>query len=97
MGDETKRDASSLRTGSAQLRSGLYHDRAPFTKDDISPLCGSEMKYSSAAFIIQVKTHPCDGTTREERERGCVVCSDNLYLAKGSFLTLLHLFELKEI
>lgn len=82
--DDEKRATCSLCTGNTQRSSGLYHDRAPFTEPDISPLCGSGMKYSSPSFITQVKIHPCDGTARGERERGCVVIS---YLGKKKLLT----------
>lgn len=82
---------SSSSTGSAQPRSGLEHDGALLTEPHISPLCGSQMKNSSSAFIAQVQIHPCDGTIRRERGRD-PVCCDNPYLVNGS-----PLFELKEI
>lgn len=54
-------------------RSRLQYDRAPLKEPDKSPLCGSEMKCSSPAFIAQVTIHPFNGTIRRERERACVL------------------------
>lgn len=71
---ETRRSAParSLRTGSAQRRSGLYHDRAPSTEPDISPLCGSEMKYSSRLSSHKLKSIPAM-VRPEERGREAVL------------------------
>lgn len=56
---------------------GLKVDGALLSEPDISPLCGSQMKYSSSAFIAHGKKIQgvCDGTIRRERGREprCVV------------------------
>lgn len=71
--------------GAARRSSGLYHDKRSVTQSELLPLCGSEMKNLSPAFITRVKIHPCDGTARGEGK-----CCGNLYLANGSLPTLLE-------
>lgn len=61
------------RERTAEERAGYTTGARCFTEPDISPLCGSQMKYSSSAFIAQVEIHPCDGTIRREMRRACVL------------------------
>lgn len=74
---ETRRSAPLARSAPGALggEAGCTTAEAPLSEPDISPLCGSEMKNSSAASIAQVQIHRSRRYKpgREGERRRCVL------------------------